>query len=409
MVAARSHAANGAPHSDASTSSLRLGLIGGSVAAGLGAGAAIGVAAITAAFARAVVTPPHSRTERERVLAVNRDSNEIVLADSADARVQGEYSLWFDGGTGHARVGRILAVGNGRVTRELGAVDRGELRVGAHGRFNGWVMISPREVGLPFESVQVATQYGAAPGWLFPAASGSGRWAVHVHGRATRREETLRGVRVLHDAGFTSLVVSYRNDGDAPTSPDGRYALGATEWRDVDAAIRYAQAHGASEVVLVGWSMGGAIALQTLTRSSRRALVTGVILDSPVIDWRATLRLQARLMSFPSWIAAAVITTLQQRWATSITGQSSVVDFGTFDFVTRAAELDVPILLLHSVDDGYVPSEPSAALARARPDLVEFVRFDNARHTKLWNYAPARWEGAVSSWLVRLGRGASAG
>ncbi|NQX27522.1 alpha/beta fold hydrolase [Microbacteriaceae bacterium VKM Ac-2854] len=404
MVAARSHAANGAPRPEASTAGLRLGLVGGSVALGLAAGAAVGVAAITAAFARAVVTPPHSRTERERVLAVNRDSNEIVLADSADARVQGEYSLWFDGGTGHARVGRILAVGKGRVTRELGRVDRGELRAGAHARFNGWVMISPREVGLPFEAVQVATQYGAAPAWLFPAATDSGLWAVHVHGRATRREETLRGARILHDAGYTSLVVSYRNDGDAPSSPDGRYGLGATEWRDVDAAIRYAERGGARSIVLVGWSMGGAIALQTVTRSSRRASVTGVILDSPVIDWRATLRLQARLMAFPSWIAAAVITTLQQQWATCITGQSSVVSFETFDFVTRAAELDVPILLMHSVDDGYVPSEPSEALAKARPDLVEFVRFDTARHTKLWNYAPARWEGAVSSWLERLQR-----
>lgn len=404
MILARRHAANDGPGDEARFSAVRAALSGGAIALGLGVGAAIGVAAITAAFARGVVTPPHSRTEHERVLAVRRDSNEIVLADSADARVQGEYSLWFDGGTGHARVGRILATGKGRITRELGAVDRGELRAGVRGRFNGWVMISPREVGLPFESVEVATQYGAAPAWSFPAAQDDGRWAIHVHGRATRREETLRGVRVLHDAGYSSLVVSYRNDGDAPTSPDGRYALGATEWRDVDAAIRYAERHGARSIVLVGWSMGGAIALQTLTRSSRRDVVTGIILDSPVIDWRATLRLQARLMRFPAWIAAAVITTLQQQWATCITGQSSVVDFGTFDFVARAAELDVPILLLHSVDDGYVPSDPSVALARTRPDLVDFVRFDTARHTKLWNYAPARWEAAVSTWLDALKR-----
>ncbi|NQX10173.1 alpha/beta fold hydrolase [Microbacteriaceae bacterium VKM Ac-2855] len=394
MTAPRSHAANGA-------------VAGAGIALGLATGAAVGVAALTAAFARGVVTPPHSRTESERVLAVRPDAREIVLATSRDARMPGEYSLWFDHGAGHARVGRVLAEGNGRVTRELGLVSGGVLRAGSRARFNGWVMTSPRDVGLPFDAVRVPTQFGDAPGWLFPASASGDHWAIHIHGRATRREETLRGVPALHRAGYTSLVISYRNDGDAPTSPDGRYALGATEWRDVDAAIRYAQAHGARSVLLVGWSMGGAIALQTVIRSTRRGLISGVVLDSPVIDWRATLRFQARLMGFPTWIGAAVITTLQQRWSTRITGQSSVYDLGTFDFVHRAAELTVPVLLLHSVDDGYVPSGPSVALAETRPDLITLVKYETARHTKLWNVAPARWESAVSDWLAERARPAA--
>lgn len=405
MISARSHAANRESEpARAPSGAAGAGLAGAAIALGGAVGTAIGIAAITAVFARTVVTPPQSRNEDTRVLAVNDEAHEIVLSDTNDARLPGEYSLWFDGGRGHARVGRILAEGNGRVVRELGMVDHGTLRAGVRARFSGWLMLSPRELGLPFESVRVPSQYGDAPGWLFPAAKDDGKWAVHVHGRATRRQETLRGVPALHRAGYTSLVASYRNDGDAPTSPDGRYALGATEWRDVDAAIRFAAARGARSIVLVGWSMGGAIALQTVTRSSRRELVRGVILDSPVIDWSATLRFQARLMRLPSWIAAAVITTLQQRWSTWITGQSSAVDLGTFDFVARAAELELPILLLHSDDDGYVPSAPSAKLAATRPDLVQYVRFETARHTKLWNYAPARWEREVSQWLDALDR-----
>ena len=71
------------------------------------------------------------------------------------------------------------------------------------------------------------------------------------------------------------------------------------------------------------------------------------------------------------------------------------------DFVRRADELDVPILLLHSDDDGYVPSSGSRELAAARPDIVTFVPFETARHTKLWNYDRGRWNGVVADWLAR--------
>ena len=41
----------------------------------------------------------------------------------------------------------------------------------------------------------------------------------------------------------------------------------------------------------MGWSMGGAVALQTAGRARITAEpIAGMILDSPVIDWRPVLR-----------------------------------------------------------------------------------------------------------------------
>ena len=71
--------------------------------------------------------------------------------------------------------------------------------------------------------------------------------------------------------------------------------------------------------------------------------------------------------------------------------------------VARAAELDVPILLLHSDDDGFVPSDASHALARRPPDLVTMPAFTGARHTKLWNYDQSRWTDAITDWLREQG------
>ena len=79
-----------------------------------------------------------------------------------------------------------------------------------------------------------------------------------------------------------------------------------------------------------------------------------------------------------------------------------VIDLDRLDFVRRARELQVPILIMHSDDDGFVPSTASRALAVARPDIVTYVPFEVARHTKLWNYDREKWEGAIRDWLAGL-------
>lgn len=373
--------------------------------AGLGAAAvvvaALSVAAyITVYFARTVVTPPRKRAEDVRILSVGQTT--ITLSATQDSLTPGEYSLWFRQDSGHARVGEIIEFSPDTVTRVLLGVDFGALEGARAGRFSGWFYLSPAELGVPWEDVEIETELGPAPAWLVPAESPGDRWVVQVHGRAVRRQETLRAIPVFRDAGYTSLIISYRNDGDAPESADHRYALGDTEWRDVEAAIRFALDRGAREIVLMGWSMGGATVLQCLTRSELASHVVGVVLDSPVVDWVTALTFQAELNRLPPIVREGVLTLLSEKWAGGITGQSEPIDLKRLDLVARAAELTVPILILHSDDDGFVPSTASAALAHARPDIVTYERFVTARHTKLWNYDRSRWERAIGGWLTRF-------
>jgi alpha-beta hydrolase superfamily lysophospholipase len=217
-----------------------------------------------------------------------------------------------------------------------------------------------------------------------------------------RRPETLRAVPIFREAGYNSLVVSYRNDNEAPRSDDFRYALGDREWLDIDAAMRLAVDRGATQIVLVGWSMGGSMALQALTRSAVGDRVTGVMLESPVVDWIAALDFQVRLRRLPVMVRSFVILLYKSRWGRVFTGLAEPLDIDRLDFVTRAKELDRPVLILHSDDDGFVPSTASRALAIARPDIVSYEAFEVARHTKLWNYDRDRWEGAIRAWLAKL-------
>lgn len=371
--------------------------------AGIGAVSAGVLGALSVAAARTVVVPPSRRDESIRVLGVDVAAGEITLSATDDSRVAGEYSFWFSGDTGHARVGDIIRVSRGGVTRALLSVDFGDIESATRGRFNGWYWLTPRTLGVPYENVTITTPLGPAPAWFVPADGDSDRWVINVHGRGATRSETVRAVAPLREAGYHSLLVSYRNDGEAPQSPEYRYALGDREWVDVDAAMAFAVARGAREIVLMGWSMGGAIVLQALTRSPRAGLVTGVILESPVVDWITTLDFQAKLRRLPAPVQWVTYRIIRSRWGRVVTGLAEPIDLGRMDFVARASELEVPILILHSVDDGFVPANASHALARARPDIVSYDEYTIARHTKLWNYDRERWEREIAEWTAGLG------
>jgi hypothetical protein len=350
--------------------------------------------------ARKVVIPSKRRLEDIEIIEVTAST--ITLSSTLDTLVPGTYSLWFARGSGHAKIGDILATTPHSVTRALIAVDFGDLEASERGYLAGWVYLGPKELLAPYSDVLIDAPVGPCPAWLIPAYEETERWVIGVHGRGVRRQECLRAVDVARRCGYTSLLVSYRNDGDAPASADGRYALGDTEWLDVDAAISYAVDNGATEVVLMGWSMGGATVLQAATRSKNLPVIRGLILDSPVIDWVTTLDFQADLMRIPRPVGLVAKQLISQPWSGRLTGQAEPIELPRLDFVTRASELAVPILLLHSADDGFVPVEASRELAAARPDIVTYDEFTVARHTKLWNYDAERWNNDIGSWLSRL-------
>ena len=253
----------------------------------LGAASALLVLSI----ARRVVMPTRNGPNT-KILAVDTGAQTIELARTLDTELPGRYGLYTTGTYGYVKLGAVLSADSTTVRRKLLTQIEPGARVDRDAGFSGWYYSAPSELHLPWSNVLIGSPAGPCPAWFFPAASST--WVIQVHGRGTTRAECLRAVPVLHAAGLPNLVVSYRNDGEAPRSRGGAYALGAAEWRDVDAAIAYALRHGAERVILMGWSMGGAVSLQTAVNSGNRDRIAGLILESPVVDWRTVLRYQAR-------------------------------------------------------------------------------------------------------------------
>lgn len=371
-------------------------------AAGTGSllGAASGSVAAAAYFARKVVTPDELQPDDVEILG--HDAQTVTFAATPETTAAGRYGVWLDGGAGHARVGDVVHEEAQVVSRRLLGVDRGELAVG-WARWNSYYFWDrpSASLGLPDEDVDIVSDVGCLPGWLVPPAGGTtgADWAVLVHGRGARKEETLRAVPVLRAAGWTSLVTAYRNDRDAPKGLDGRYSLGLSEWRDVEAAMAYAVSRGARRILLLGWSMGGAIVLQALDRSPLSRHVVGVVFDSPVIDWGVVLRHHGRLRKVPGVLVRFATDLMGSRRSRRLVGVHEPIDVARTDWVARSGELRHPMLVIASDGDDFVPIGPAVALAGRRPDLVRLERWTSAGHCREWNQDPERWERALREFV----------
>lgn len=346
------------------------------------------VAAIGWHFSDAVLVPDHSdwsRSTRVEALAPGR----IVLARNEDSERPGVYGLEWTGG--HAIVGAVVAEDADTVTRRLRAV-RGylvpEMNVGVDSYvYSG----DPRQaLGLPFRDVQVPDELGPMPAWYVPARGDT--WAIVVHGINSDPRVGLRIAPTLHRAHLPALTIGYREDLGAPPSPDGFHHMGLTEWRDLQAAARYALAHGARRLVLVGYSMGGAIVTQFMQRSPLASRIAGLVLDAPALDWRRILEFNATEMGFPSFAALPV------EWAI---GARIDADWGSLDALRHPDDFHLPILLFHGEDDKVVPISTSDDFAAELPRWVTYYRAPEAGHVEAWNVDPRLYEYRLRGFLGR--------
>jgi pimeloyl-ACP methyl ester carboxylesterase len=311
--------------------------------------------------------------------------------DDGDWTRPGVFGLEWEGG--YNQVGAILEMRRDEVVREL--LQSEDLpRAGDRVRLDSFAFPGDpqRAHGIPFKEVIFASPLGELPAWF---VEGGDTWAIFVHGKGARREEALRMLPAVSDLGLSSLIITYRHDLGVPAGPDGFYRYGETEWQDLEGAAEYAFGHGARELVLIGYSMGGGIVMSFLLQSPLAERVVGVIFDSPVLDLEATVDYGARRQNAP-----ALLRSTGNRLA----GYRFDIDWGELNYLSRADELGVPILLFHGDDDHRVPVETSDILAEARPDIVTYVRTSGAGHVRSWNTDPQVYASAVRKFLANLER-----
>lgn len=363
-------------------------------------------------MARLPLVPRESLRGRPDVSVRAVHPDRVHLDESATTGRDGLLALRQSGGTVHVRLGPV----DGRptpttVSRPLLAVDTEAPLEVARAASNGfyWAGTPQTAHGLPTEEVAVESPVGSMPAWLVPPDPAHGAepgqedtWAILIHGHGSARGEALRVIPLLHRLGLTSLAITYRNDVGAPASADRMHHLGSAEWEDTEAAIEFALAHGARRILLVGWSMGGGIALRTSLRSAHRDRIAALVLDSPAVDWQDILIHHATSLKAPGPMKELALWMMTSRVGARMVRLREPLALHEMTPSHYAEHLRHPTLLFHALDDATVPPGPSRELAGMRPDLIEFVPVEGASHTREWNRDPARYERRLAEYLVRV-------
>jgi len=366
----------------------------------LGGGiAAAAVGGLGWAIARRLTAPVGPRTFDLPVRGVEHDDDgDLIVLDRTDqTTAHGIYNLWFEHDRWAQLSAEITDRGPTRVARRITGTTSGFTpKVGDRASWSGIYYATPAEAGLHAREIAIAAPAGSCPAWRIDGDPST--WAIHIHGLGSTRAGTLRGVRVATELGYTSLVVSYRNTAEGPHVGTGRVTLGRTEMRDVDEAIGCAVRRGAQRIVLFGWSMGAAIALQLADRPRHEGLIAALVLDSPVLNWREVIKSNCVRSGLPAAAGHLAIPWLTVTPLARAVGLPGSIPLRSFDWTSRAADLATPTLILHGTRDDSAPIRLSQGLRDAHPDLVELETFD-AGHTLCWNTDPDRWHETVTTWL----------
>ncbi|WP_328746099.1 alpha/beta hydrolase [Streptomyces sp. NBC_00285] len=388
------------------------------VTAALAAGAA-GIVAGRIAGDAGLKAPPGRPLPGEPRLTVHATAaGRIALTRDLAALRPGTYGLLGD--ASHATVGPVLAEEHhsaDTVVRRLERVTHGTLKPGDKVWLtpNAYVGDPKSALGIDHTDIDVPGELGSLPAWFVPGVRDT--WVIAVHGLGSTREHALNILEFLHRHRFPVLVPAYRGDEGAPRPPDGLNHFGETEWRDLDAAMRYAVSHGARQLVLHGWSTGATMALRAAARSGLRDRVKGLVLDSPVLSWERTLRALAAARHTPGVLLPLAVRAAQGRAGLPSDDSGLYTSRGgpytdrTTDTDTDTDRTDVgpgharrtpPTLVFHGPDDTVAPWDLSRRLAATHADRITLHTVRQAPHAAMWNADPGAYEEALRRFLTPL-------
>jgi pimeloyl-ACP methyl ester carboxylesterase len=235
---------------------------------------------------------------------------------------------------------------------------------------------------LAHREVLVQADGAMLRGWYFPGARPpSGATVVYLHGSADNRASGLwiaeRMVRAGHDVLAYDSRAHGESSGDACT-------YGYREKRDLSRAL---DALGVSRAILVGGSLGAAVALQAAAEDPR---ILAVVAAATFSDLETVARERA------PWFASEG----QIREALAIAERQGEFEVAAVSATLAARRVRVPVLLVHGADDAETPPAHSERVfaALAGPKQLRIV--EGAGHSdalgRVWPEVEA-WIEAVAS------------
>jgi pimeloyl-ACP methyl ester carboxylesterase len=186
---------------------------------------------------------------------------------------------------------------------------------------------------MPFEDLAFRSGQDRLEGWIFRTTVERRGLVVFLHGIGHNRQAGIGVAERLVPRGYDVLAFDGRAHG---RSSGEACTYGVLERHDVSRAL---DAIGAPRAILIGHSLGAAIALQAAAVDGR---VEGVVAASPFSDLATIVRERARWFLMPEPYVEAAIRRAGEL------GHFAPAEASPLALAPR---ITVPVLLLHGEDD----------------------------------------------------------
>jgi uncharacterized protein len=231
------------------------------------------------------------------------------------------------------------------------------------------IFADPSRIGLQYQDVSAVTEDGLkVHGWFVPKPAAPFTFLI-FHGNAGNISHRLGWIRMLHELDAHVMIVDYRGYGLSEGKPfeKGLYldALAAyTWWARERAADR-------SKLILVGESLGGAVAIDLASRVP----ADGIVLQSTFTT---------------AWDMAKTIMPV---------GLLQPLTGVRFDSAAKIRSISCPKLFIHGNRDEIVPIRLGRKLFELAPPPKEFYEVDGAGHNDLILAAGSKYSERLRAFL----------
>ncbi len=253
---------------------------------------------------------------------------------------------------------------------------------------------SPARYGLQFEEVEFKSRDGITlRGWFIPASEAKGT-IIFCHGHAGSMDPDLKYVPWFNARGFNVLMFDFRGHG---RSEGDRISMGYFERFDLLGAVDYLKNRGIDNIGVLGFSMGGAVAITTaaIEPSIKAVACDGAFADllEVLIRGIGVVNPALRPIGFIVGPLAILFASIRLgAWLPSA------------DPIRWVAEISPrPLLLIHGGKDVFISTRRIMALYQAAGEPKELWLIPDAGHRNADELYPEEYQkrvvGFFEKWL----------
>ncbi|MCE4602369.1 MAG: alpha/beta hydrolase [Desulfurococcales archaeon] len=225
---------------------------------------------------------------------------------------------------------------------------------------------TPDSVGLEYSGFTVETGDGVEiRGWHIPGDEDVLFIVMHGYTSCKADERLLRLARELNSRGYPVAMFDFRGHGES----EGTTTIGPREVLDLEAVLDYASTLGYEEIVLVGFSMGAAVAIVGGSYDNR---VVAIIADSPYYSLDQVI---------PRWIGSQTPLPAAYGYLIGLYGELLAgvdTSFGPA-YVDR---VDKPLLVFYGDMDPLLTAQEATEIVAKSP-CGKLVRASDAGHVEI--------------------------